>query len=80
MFVHPMNAFDSHGNWVHESPTPDVDSTTIRRIPACSSTSHRLAHESARNRGGETWGAKGLSDLRTVLRVVIAAEGGEGVA
>lgn len=49
--------------------------TIIRWIPASSKTSHALAHESARSRGGPTWAAKGLSDARTVFNVKIAAEG-----
>jgi hypothetical protein len=44
-------------------------------MPACSSTEQTLAHESARKRGAETWAAKGLSDARTVFRVMMAAEG-----
>lgn len=40
-----------------------------------------MAQESARKRGGESWAAKGLSDLRSVFNVIIAAEGGRpGVA
>ena len=47
-------------------------------MPAYSSTSQAFAHESARRRGGETWAANGLSDVRTVFRVIIAAEGDRG--
>lgn len=49
--------------------------TTIRVTPAWDRTSQRLAHESARKRGAPTCAAKGLSDLRGVLRVKIAAVG-----
>lgn len=40
-----------------------------------------MAQDSARKRGAVSCAAKGLSDLRTVLRVVIAADGRrDGVA
>lgn len=53
----------------------------MRKTPACCKTSHAFAHESARKRGGESCSAKGLSDLRTVFSVTMAAEGvREGVA
>lgn len=54
--------------------------TTTRRMPACSRTSQALAHESARNRGGERGAANGLSDLRTAFNVMIAAVGFRGDA
>ena len=38
-------------------------------------TSQTFAHESARKRGGESGAENGFSDLRTALRVMMAAEG-----
>ena len=49
--------------------------TTIRVTPAWDRTWQSFAHESAKRRGAPTCSAKGLSDLRGVLSVKIAAVG-----